>query len=336
MQRYANSLGNKYAKELDTVYKKIAKRIRKVNTDTATFAVLREVQAQIGQLLIESNVKAKEKIIKELAQLAKQESEWALSLLEEGSEQAGISAAITTEQALAIATTSRFSATPQSQVNLSQAFDNLGAQSAKQARQVISDGILTGQTNNEIADKLMSRARVAKHHATSLARTGTNLVSNKSRQEFYQQNREIIKQYQWVAALDSRTTLICASRDGEVYNFGEGNPEPPAHFNCRSTTAPVIDEKFRPKNRPPAKRTSRGADGGKLVSAKQTYGTWLRSQPASFQDEYFSKFTNGKEKAKLFRQGGLKIDKFIDPAGAEYSLSELKNLNPLEFAKTNI
>jgi SPP1 gp7 family putative phage head morphogenesis protein len=47
--------------------------------------------------------------------------------------------------------------------------------------------------------------------------------------------------YQWVSILDNRTTAICVSRNGNVYQFGKG-PVPPAHVNCRSTITPVADE----------------------------------------------------------------------------------------------
>lgn len=47
--------------------------------------------------------------------------------------------------------------------------------------------------------------------------------------------------YQWVSMLDNRTTPICISRNGNVYQFGKG-PVPPAHVNCRSMITPVADE----------------------------------------------------------------------------------------------
>lgn len=190
--------------------------------------------------------------------------------------------------------------------------------------------------NDEIAKTIQEQTRLAKNQATALARTGTNYVSNKTRQEVYQNNRDIIEQYEWVATLDARTTAVCSSRDGVKYNFGENNPEPPAHYNCRSTTVPVVAEEFRSKPKKTPQRPAVGAKGAGTVSAKQTYGTWLRGQPAAFQDEYFSKFKNGAAKAKLFRKGGLKIDKFVDTNGAEYSLADLERLNPIEFAKAEI
>lgn len=287
-------------------------------------------------MLIQANEKATKRITKQLEKLAKQESEWAAKLIESESDAELITKTITTEQAVAIVESANFSPTPRSRVNLQSALLDLGRTASKRARQAITDGILTGSTNEQISRSIFESSQLTRNQARAVARTGTNLVSNNARQNLYEANSDVIEQYQWVATLDLRTTAVCSGRDGQLYNFGEGNPVPPAHFNCRSTTVPVVAEQFRSKPKKPPQRPAVGAKGIGTVSAKQNYGTWLRSQPASFQDEYFSKFKNGAEKAKLFRKGGLKIDKFVDTNGAEYSLNELQQLNPIEFAKAEI
>lgn len=66
-------------------------------------------------------------------------------------------------------------------------------------------------------------------------------------------------QYQWVAMLDSRTTEICRSRNGNVYNYGDG-PLPPAHYNCRSKAVSL-------------------SNGDELHDIPSTYYAWLLSQP---------------------------------------------------------
>jgi hypothetical protein len=54
------------------------------------------------------------------------------------------------------------------------------------------------------------------------------------------------------------------------------------------------------------------------VPAKTTYQQWLRTQPVAFQNEVL-----GVKKARLYRQGGLTLDKFVTPQGREYTLTEL-------------
>jgi hypothetical protein len=47
--------------------------------------------------------------------------------------------------------------------------------------------------------------------------------------------------YEWSAILDSSTTVICRSRDGNIYVYGQG-PLPPAHWGCRSKTIPIFGD----------------------------------------------------------------------------------------------
>lgn len=47
--------------------------------------------------------------------------------------------------------------------------------------------------------------------------------------------------YMWSSIMDAVTTDICRSRNGRVYVYGKG-PKPPAHYNCRSTTVPVMQQ----------------------------------------------------------------------------------------------
>ena len=54
------------------------------------------------------------------------------------------------------------------------------------------------------------------------------------------------------------------------------------------------------------------------VPADQTYDGFLRKQPKAFQDEVL-----GKTKADLFRSG-VKVDRFTDASGVEYTLDQLK------------
>lgn len=48
-------------------------------------------------------------------------------------------------------------------------------------------------------------------------------------------------QYQWCSVMDSRTTIVCQSRNNNVYRYNQG-PLPPAHENCRSTVIPYEND----------------------------------------------------------------------------------------------
>lgn len=146
---------------------------------------------------------------------------------------------------------------------------------------------------------------------------------------------------------------------------------PPAHFNCRSMMVPVLDYENVAGERPfitdtrnrrqrevdfraDAKRKA-GAEKWKGLSrserndlikkqrkqwslenigrvpAKMTYQTWLKRQPAKFQDEVL-----GKTKGALFRRGKLRLDQFTDRAGNSLTLKQLKSRYPDAFEEANI
>ena len=105
--------------------------------------------------------------------------------------------------------------------------------------------------------------------------------------------------------------------------------------NCRSLRVPVVKDEFRIDDGL-GRRPQVGADGPKAVSSKRTFDSFMRDQPADFQDEYFSQFTDGLEKAALFRRGKLTIDRFRDEQGRNYTLDQLKALEPMAFNKANL
>jgi len=96
--------------------------------------------------------------------------------------------------------------------------------------------------------------------------------------------------------------------------------------NCRSTTIPVIKPEFDMGAKIKGKRPSIGGDGAKRVNSKTTYGGWLKKQPKAFVDEAL-----GPERSKLFRAGKLSMDKFTDPTGRVYNLTQLQRMNPIAF-----
>jgi len=92
--------------------------------------------------------------------------------------------------------------------------------------------------------------------------------------------------------------------------------------NCRSTTIPVIDQEFSLDVK--GQRPAIGADGTEVVPSNTRYSTWLRSQPKGFIDEAL-----GPARSKLFREGAFTLDRFTDPTGKQYTLSQLDSMSNL-------
>lgn len=191
--------------------------------------------------------------------------------------------------------------------------------------QQIRDGVVLGQTIDQVASSITSLAPVQKRQAATLARTITNRVSIKARETTMRANADVVDSYKWVATLDSRTSLICAGRDGQIYKDIDKNPKPPAHFNCRSTITYVVKPQFDLGADIEGERPAIGPNGEVTqVSAETNYQKWLRRQPKAFQDEVL-----GAGKADLFRKGRVSLDRFVDENGRELTLAELRVLDQM-------
>lgn len=191
----------------------------------------------------------------------------------------------------------------------------------------VKSGFVQGKTTRQIVKEVAGAgglADVSQRNAATVVRTALNHVSTQAREIIYQKNSDIVEKYEWVSTLDSRTSTICRSRDGQKYDIGKG-PLPPAHPNCRSATAPVISAEFDFLDAG-AKRAARGADGGMQVDASTTYYDFLKQQPAWFQDEAL-----GPIRGKIFRNSGISPEEFrtisVDGFGRPLTLNQMAELD---------
>lgn len=228
---------------------------------------------------------------------------------------------------------------PNGQV-VQKAFRGIAEDQAELFGQVVRQGLLTGETTDEIANRLKGRLRyqqpgsvkqiaakggqmttVANNQVVALVRTSINQVANAASQQVYEANQDITKKYRYVATLDTRTSAICRALDGREFEYGKG-PMPPQHFNCRSTTVAVIDYDNLPFDPPPPGK--RSAEGG-MVPADQSYGQWLAKQSKATKAEAL-----GKSKVAYFDRLSAKygpkdaIAKLVRDDGSEVTLEQLR------------
>jgi SPP1 gp7 family putative phage head morphogenesis protein len=222
---------------------------------------------------------------------------------------------------------------------VSKAFRGIAVDQAERFSQVVRQGLLTGETTPDIAKRLIGSLQfgeqaktvgqlvaaggqataVADNQVMALVRTSINQVANSASQQVYEANQDITKKYRYVATLDTRTTAICRALDGREFEYGKG-PMPPQHFNCRSTTVPIID----PDILPPSTTATRASKDGQ-VPINQSYGEWLAKQPRSVQAEAL-----GPEKVPYFNRLANKygprdaIAKLVRDDGSEVTLEQLR------------
>ena len=227
---------------------------------------------------------------------------------------------------------------------LEKSFRGLAASQADLFAKTVRNGLLSGESTDKLARRLKGRLRfgqagsarqiaqaggevtsAANHQVMALVRTSVNQVANETSQQVYKANQDITKRYRYVSTLDSRTSPICRALDGQEFEYGKG-PKPPQHFNCRSTTVPVVDYKgLGVSPPPPAKRAAQGG----MVPEDQSYGEWLSKQSKERRADIL-----GPEKVRYFDRLSKKygptdaIRRFVREDGSELTLEQLKRRYP--------
>ncbi len=200
-------------------------------------------------------------------------------------------------------------------------------------RSAIRLGMVEGEPIASIVKRLQGRLDLTKAQTEAVVRTAVNHVATHARQTVAEENQELVKGVQWISTLDGKTSAICRARDKEVYPVNSG-PRPPGHFNCRSSIIYVLKSweelGFTGKKEPKVgvRASMNGAVAGDL-----NYNDWLRSQANTPEGRKFIQDTLGKTKAKLFLDGGLTMDRFVDRQGGELTLAQLKERNAAAWNK---
>jgi len=230
---------------------------------------------------------------------------------------------------------------------VAKAFRGIAVDQAERFSQVVRQGLLTGEPTPEIARRLIGRLQfgeeartvpqliaaggqataVADNQVLTLVRTSVNQVANTASQQVYEANQDITKRYRYVATLDTRTSSICRALDGQEFEYGKG-PTPPQHFNCRSTTVPVID----PDILPPSTTATRASAAGQ-VPVNESYGQWLaKKQKGETDADLLQRQAQalGARKVSYFRTLSEKygpsaaIAKLVSKDGSELTLDQLR------------
>jgi SPP1 gp7 family putative phage head morphogenesis protein len=222
---------------------------------------------------------------------------------------------------------------------IQKAFRGIAVDQAERFSQVVRQGLLTGEPTPEIAKRLIGSLQfgesarnvrqliaaggqataVADNQVLALVRTSVNQVANTASQQVYEANQDITKRYRYVATLDTRTSSICRALDGREFEYGKG-PMPPLHFQCRSTTVPVID----PDILPPSETATRASQAGQ-VPVNESYGQWLAKQPLPVKAKAL-----GASKVAYFDKLSAKygpkdaIAKLVRDDGSELTLNQLR------------
>lgn len=107
-------------------------------------------------------------------------------------------------------------------------------QLASQIKEQLKAGLIRGDSLQDITRIISKKLSVSYNDAFRLVRTEMNWVINQATVNTYKENG--VKEYQFLAFIDNRTSDICKSRDGEVISVEEakaGSNLPP--LRCSSS-----------------------------------------------------------------------------------------------------
>lgn len=228
-------------------------------------------------------------------------------------------------------------------------------------------GVYNGETNYDIVKRLFGQRTgskivdvdgkkkviptyaggvldTSKAQATALVRTAVQTVANDSKMNLYKENDDVLKGYQALVTLDSRTSDICMARSGAAWDF-EGNPlpestvkykfpgPPPWHFQCRTILIPITKswaelakddglgkEMVEKLEKVDEVKSSQASMDGQ-VAGDLKYEDWLKTKPEAFQKDML-----GQPKWDLWKTGKIGLTDLVDQSGNPLSLEQLKTL----------
>ncbi len=237
------------------------------------------------------------------------------------------------------------------------AFRGIATRQQESLARHIRQGVFSGESTQEIARRMVGKLefgtfptsvkqisqaggeliKLSTNQIQTIVRTSVNQVQNQASQAVYAANSKVAPKYEYVATLDSRTSPICRRLDGRKFAYNKG-PTPPQHFNCRSTTVPVVDyeglrkrEEFKDLTPPPKGKvvTRPTGEGTGRVPQDTQYGDWLLRQDKKLK----VKTLGNEQKVRYFERlakkegsGQKAIRKMVREDGSERSLKDLERL----------
>ena len=137
----------------------------------------------------------------------------------------------------------------------------------------ITTMLVQGKNPQTLAENFAKRFKTKEFEAYRLLHTESSFIIEQGSLAAYKEDG--VEKYQILATLDMRTSDICRSEDGKVYDVDKatvGVNYPPFHPFCRSTTVPVYEDDDLSEET----RVARDPATGKVyeVPANMNYKQW--------------------------------------------------------------
>ena len=162
-----------------------------------------------------------------------------------------------------------------------------------EAHKIISQNVLTGAAPRKAIDAIAAKMKTSKYNAGRLVMTEGAYFSSLATGDCYKELD--VEKYEILATLDNRTSDICQSMDGKVFDMKDyqaGVTAPPFHVFCRTTTVPYFDDDYGIKGQ----RAARNGDGKTYyVDGDMRYSEWKATFVEKSVDRSYEKGYNKSE-----------------------------------------
>lgn len=306
LSRYSTATVRRVLALLNRTDARLVERIQRADDEGRSTEQLNRLLFEVRALQADGWVSVRDRLMEDVNGLAGVERDFTSRLVQSSQRLAGLSVSTnvpTTAQVVAAATSRPFQGR-----FLRDWLTDAEEGAARRVRETIRQGFVEGRSVSQLVSEIRgSRAlgyrdgvlEISRRGAEAMVRTALTHTAAVSSKLTYEAMG--VTQATFLAVLDSRTTLTCASLNGQTFPL-EKFPWPPRHINCRSTSIPV------PKGIPKIEAPS--------------YSDWLKRQPEEVQSDIL-----GVRKATLFRSGKLTLDRFVDNKGRELTLDQLSVLS---------
>lgn len=169
----------------------------------------------------------------------------------------------------------------------------------------LMQSLILGDNINTLADKVSTRLDVGYSRVANLLLTESAAYHSKATELCYKDLG--VEKYEILATLDSRTSNICQTMDGKIFNrkdYKVGITAPPFHCRCRTTTIPYFEDLTEDET-----RAARDEEGNYVEEkASMKYPEWKEKY---YDFSYKEKFNAEIKKTIEKEFGKLNTDEVI-------------------------
>ena len=212
----------------------------------SSLTALHRLEKKIAAIRKEAFAQAQQEIMPEAGELADNEQKWAKKITETLDPESADKLSLVNKKALNDGLGKQLIESRTAE----EWFSGTASADVLRINDMVREGVRSGWTIQEMTRRIVGTKannytdgllETSRSHATTMARTLCSGVANNAKDQFYQENDDVVIGVEWLDTLDSRTCSRCGGLSRKRWKTKEPHPVPPAHHNCRCVLIPVTE-----------------------------------------------------------------------------------------------